>query len=51
VGSYIVNIDYVKSVDRDFTMLNGDTVYIGHLQQWQVRSDYRKHLLRLSKEV
>ena len=49
--SYIVNIDYVQSVERDFTMANGDTVYIGHLLQWQVRSDYRKHLLRLAKEL
>jgi len=49
--SYIVNINYVRSVDRDFTMLSGDTVYIGHLQQWQVRNDYRKHLLRLAKEA
>jgi len=49
--SYIVNMNYVQSVDRDFTMINGDKVYIGHLQQWQVRSDYRKHLLRLAKEV
>ena len=49
--SYIVNMDYVKGVDRDFTMLNGDKVYIGHLQQWQVRNEYRKHLLRLAKEA
>jgi len=26
--SYIVNLSYVKSVDRDFLMKNGDTVYI-----------------------
>ena len=26
--SYIVNLSYVVSVDRDFTMKNGDTVYI-----------------------
>ena len=49
--SYIVNMDFVQSVGRDFTMTSGDIVYIGHLQQWQVRSDYRKHLLRLAKEV
>ena len=49
--SYIVNLNYVQSLDRDFTMLNGDKVYVGHLRQWQVRSDYRKHLLRLAKEV
>jgi len=48
--SYIVNLDYVQSVDRDFTMVNGDTVYIGHLAQWQVRSAYREHLLLLARE-
>ncbi|NLB91438.1 MAG: response regulator transcription factor [Clostridiales bacterium] len=40
--SYIVNLSYVKSIGRDFEMVNGDKVYIR-------RNDVRKYTIELAQ--
>jgi DNA-binding LytR/AlgR family response regulator len=47
--SFIVNMDYVEGIDRDFTMQNGDTVQIGRDRQWKVRAAYRGYLVKLAR--
>ena len=48
--SYIVNMDYVESVERDFTMRGGGLVYIAHIGQWKVRRAYRDYIVRLIRD-
>jgi DNA-binding LytR/AlgR family response regulator len=43
--SYIVNLDQVKTIDRDFTMANGDTVYIRRGDQWKMKRAYQDYTL------
>jgi DNA-binding LytR/AlgR family response regulator len=46
--SYIVNLDQVKSIDRDFVMVNGDTVYIRRGDQWKMKKAYQDYTLSLT---
>jgi DNA-binding LytR/AlgR family response regulator len=43
--SYIVNMDHVKSIDRDFIASNGDTVYIRRGDQWKMKKAYQDYVL------
>ncbi len=43
--SYIVNLDYVLQLHRDFTMVSGDTVYISRLEYWRVKRAFAAHQL------
>jgi DNA-binding LytR/AlgR family response regulator len=47
--SYIVNMDHIQSVERDFIMDDGDVVYIGHGNQWNIRKVYRDYIARLAR--
>ncbi|MDO4564573.1 MAG: LytTR family DNA-binding domain-containing protein [Clostridia bacterium] len=50
--SFIVNFDHVASIDLDFTMENGDTVYIRQSGLKQCADAFKSYLLsKLSKEV
>ena len=48
--SFVVNMDYIERIDRDFIMVNGDTVYIGRNQQWKMRQAYRNYVVHLARE-
>lgn len=48
--SYIVNMDFVESADRDFSIRGGGVAYIGHTNQWKVRKAYRDYIARLVRE-
>jgi DNA-binding LytR/AlgR family response regulator len=46
--SYIVNLDHVTGIDRDFTVSNGDTVYIRRPDQWKMKKAYQDYVLSLT---
>jgi DNA-binding LytR/AlgR family response regulator len=46
--SYIVNLDHVKTIDRDFIVSNGDTVYIRRADQWKMKKAYQDYVLSLT---
>jgi DNA-binding LytR/AlgR family response regulator len=46
--SYIVNLDHVTGIDRDFTVSNGDTVYIRRPDQWKMKKAYQDYVLSLA---
>jgi DNA-binding LytR/AlgR family response regulator len=48
--SYIVNFRYVKKIDRDFTMKNGDTVYIRARSGKEASLAYKTWLLNAVRE-
>ena len=48
--SYIVNMDFIESAERDFSMRGGGVAYIGHTNQWKVRKAYRDFIARLVRE-
>ena len=48
--SYIVNMEYVESAERDFIMRGGDMAYISHTNQWKVRRAYRDYIARLARQ-
>lgn len=47
---YIVNFEYVRSVDEDFQMQNGDTVYIRQNDRARIREMYLKNFMRKVRE-
>ena len=42
--SYIVNFDHVKTIDGDFTMANGDVVYIRTKERRKIKNAYEAYL-------
>jgi DNA-binding LytR/AlgR family response regulator len=48
--SFIVNMDHVRAIDRDFTVSNGDTVYIRRPDQWKMKKAYRNYVVSLARE-
>jgi DNA-binding LytR/AlgR family response regulator len=46
--SFIVNLDHVTGIDRDFTVSNGDTVYIRRPDQWKMKKAYQDYVLSLT---
>lgn len=47
--SYIVNLDYVREIDRDFFMKNGDVVYIRRGDVKAMKEAYMKYLIDLTR--
>jgi DNA-binding LytR/AlgR family response regulator len=48
--SYIVNMDHVRAIDRDFTVSNGDTVFIRRPDKWKMKKAYRDYVVSLAKD-
>lgn len=48
--SYIVNLDYVADIDRDFTMKNGEKVYIRGKDIKKMTDEYKRYLIGKTRE-
>ncbi|GHU62431.1 DNA-binding response regulator [Clostridia bacterium] len=46
--SFIVNLDHVTGIDRDFTVSNGDTVYIRRQDTWKMKKAYQDYVMSLT---
>ena len=48
--SFMVNLEHVKEIDRDFIMKNGDTVYVRGKDHKRMKKEYENFLRRMGKE-
>lgn len=49
--SFLVNMNYVKAVDKDFTLTNGDVVLIRKKNLKEIRQLYYDYLSRMHSEI
>lgn len=48
---YIVNLDYVAGIDRDFTMKNGEKVYVRGKDLKKMSDEFKRHLIKKTREA
>jgi DNA-binding LytR/AlgR family response regulator len=49
--SFLVNMDHIETMDRDFTVSNGDTVQIRRADYWKMKRAYRDYVITLARTV